>query len=184
MIIDAHFSIVFFSYIALVPAVQTIHWNENWAFACDFSENNLKNIRVRGEDCGPQCSLTPDCTHFTWTQWQGGTCWMKKGGATKENAFETRDNSMVCGIIDRQSRTKNSGDIINRDVFACVFNGIDSSSIDRHFAGLQATGWKPTNKDEAAVFLAHVFHETNGLKTMTEYCAPGRFLHFLFHSIL
>ena len=171
---------ILFSDIALVPAVQTIQWNGNWAFACDFSENNLKNIRVRGG----QCSSTSDCTHFTWTKWQGGTCWVKEGGATKENAFETGDNSMDCGVMDRQNQTENSVDIINRDAFACAFDEIDSSSRDRHFAGLQATRWKPTNKDEAAVFLAHVFHETNGLKTMTEHCAPGKFLLFLFRWIV
>ncbi|CAF0767043.1 unnamed protein product [Rotaria sordida] len=67
----------------------------------------------------------------------------------------------------------NSGDIINSDTFACAFNTIDGATRSNRFNGLQATGWKPSNKDEAAVFLAHVFHESDGLKTVREYCAPG-----------
>jgi hypothetical protein len=39
--------------------------------------------------------------------------------------------------------------------------------------GLRKSGWKPINKEEAAVFLAHVFHETGGLKIISEYNAPG-----------
>ena len=41
------------------------------------------------------------------------------------------------------------------------------------FDGLKRSGWKPKNSDEAAVFLAHVYHETGGLKAMKEHCAPG-----------
>ncbi|CAF1166232.1 unnamed protein product [Rotaria sp. Silwood1] len=66
-----------------------------------------------------------------------------------------------------------AGDIINSNTFACVFNTIDDATRTNRFHGLQATGWKPSNKDEAAVFLAHVFHESDGLKTVREYCAPG-----------
>ncbi|CAF1004586.1 unnamed protein product [Rotaria sp. Silwood1] len=62
---------------------------------------------------------------------------------------------------------------IDSNTFACVFNTIDSTTRTDRFNGLKASGWKPQNKEEAAVFLAHVFHETDGLKTMREYCAPG-----------
>jgi hypothetical protein len=63
--------------------------------------------------------------------------------------------------------------IINYDNFACVFNTIDDETRVGRFNGLKRSGWNPMNHDEAAVFLAHVFHETDGLKTMREYCAPG-----------
>ncbi|CAF3339864.1 unnamed protein product [Rotaria socialis] len=63
--------------------------------------------------------------------------------------------------------------VIDSNTFACVFNTIDSSARTKQFGALIASGWTPNNKDEAAVFLAHVYHETDGLKTMREYCAPG-----------
>ena len=66
-------------------------------------------------------------------------------------------------------------DIITDQNFACVFNTINAATRKDRLDGLRKSGWKPANKDEAAVFLAHVFHETDGLKAVREYCAPGQF---------
>lgn len=82
-------------------AVQSISWNGNWAFACDFHGNDLSSARVSGEDCGGKCAGTSGCTHFTWTTYNGGTCWMKSGSVSKNNAFDTGDQSMVCGVLDK-----------------------------------------------------------------------------------
>ncbi|CAF4736191.1 unnamed protein product, partial [Rotaria sp. Silwood2] len=77
-----------------------INWNGNdWAMSCDFYGNDLSNVRIPGEGCGGKCAETQGCTHFTWTQWNGGTCWMKKGSVSKANAFPTNDPHMVCGVI-------------------------------------------------------------------------------------
>ena len=46
---------------------------------------------------------TQGCTHFTWTNYNGGTCWMKYGPARKTDAFYTGNNSMVCGIVEQGS---------------------------------------------------------------------------------
>jgi hypothetical protein len=40
------------------------------------------------------------CTHFTWTRYDGGTCWMKKGAVSKSDAFDTDDRSSVCGVVN------------------------------------------------------------------------------------
>ncbi|CAF1417981.1 unnamed protein product [Adineta ricciae] len=64
-------------------------------------------------------------------------------------------------------------EIITEQNFACVFNAISAAVRTSRFDGLKKSGWKASNIDEAAVFLAHVFHETDGLKTVREYCAPG-----------
>lgn len=37
-------------------------------------------------------------TLFEHMIWNDGTCWMKQGGATKDDARETGDTSMVCGV--------------------------------------------------------------------------------------
>ncbi|UJR07256.1 hypothetical protein I4U23_011544 [Adineta vaga] len=84
----------------IIYHTSAIEWNGNWALACDFHENNLMNIQSRGEDCGGRCASTSGCTHFTWTTHNGGTCWMKQGAVSKENAVPTDDRSMVCGVID------------------------------------------------------------------------------------
>ena len=74
------------------------------------------------------------------------------------------------------------GSLITDQIFACAFNTIDAGTRANRLDGLRKSGWNPTNKDEGAVFLAHVFHETDGLKTVREYCAPGLF--FCFFSTL
>ena len=68
--------------------------------------------------------------------------------------------------------TNAHSNIINEDNFACVFNTLDNETRSERFNGLVESGWQPANEEEAAVFLAHVFHETDGLQTIREYCAP------------
>ena len=50
-----------------------------WKLGCDFEGNDLSNVQGRGEECSGQCASTDGCTHFSWTSWNGGTCWMKSG---------------------------------------------------------------------------------------------------------
>ncbi len=44
------------------------------------------------------CDSTFRCTHFTWTNYNGGTCWLKYGSVSKPDAFFTNNYSMVCGV--------------------------------------------------------------------------------------
>ena len=75
----------------------------NWAFSCDFDNNDLSYVSSPGEKCGPICASTSGCTHFTWTNYQGGTCWMKKGTVSKDSAKLVQDSSFVCGVLDQLS---------------------------------------------------------------------------------
>jgi hypothetical protein len=85
-------------------SVNAINWQPgNWAMQCDFKANDLSNAKVQADRCGPTCDITTGCTHFVWTSWQGGTCWMKKGAVSKSNAFATSDPKMVCGIKETRS---------------------------------------------------------------------------------
>jgi len=87
----------------------TIKWNGNWAFGCDFNNNDLMNVQIRGEDCSGKCAQTLGCTHFTWTTYNRSTCWMKQGPISKDNAISTNDNSMVCGIMGDSSPSPDFG---------------------------------------------------------------------------
>ena len=64
---------------------------------CDWNGNDFSNLKTGGEDCGPLCERTPECSHFTWTDYNGGTCWMKKGKVKKSDAI-TSNSYFVCGI--------------------------------------------------------------------------------------
>ena len=68
--------------------------------SCDFNNHDLSNVRIAPELCGPKCASTSGCTHFTWTGWNGGTCWMKYGPISKSDAYSTSDPTMVCGVLN------------------------------------------------------------------------------------
>ena len=63
---------------------------------CDFSGNDLTSARIPGSECGSRCSNTHGCTHFTWTDHNGGTCWMKQGAVCKDSAIDKQGG--VCGF--------------------------------------------------------------------------------------
>ncbi|KAJ3122022.1 hypothetical protein HK098_003177 [Nowakowskiella sp. JEL0407] len=90
---------------------NTINWNGDWAFGCDWKGNDLSNKLSSGDLCGGICNNTPDCTHFTWSAYNGGTCWLKKNySITKANAFRTTDGTVVCGInslrVNQEAKTQ------------------------------------------------------------------------------
>ena len=88
---------------------RPIAWNGNWAMSCDFLGNDLSNAQIPGELCGGRCAATPGCTHFAWTRWNGGTCWMKTGRVSKKDACSTNDPSMVCGVVNEDNDKRVSG---------------------------------------------------------------------------
>ena len=74
-----------------------IDWQGNWAQNCDFYGNDISSVKVSSELCGQRCSETQGCTHFAWSSYNGGTCWMKKGNICKSQA--TWSQGTVCGVI-------------------------------------------------------------------------------------
>eukprot|EP01124_Arcella_intermedia_P004866 TRINITY_DN12802_c0_g1_i2.p1 TRINITY_DN12802_c0_g1~~TRINITY_DN12802_c0_g1_i2.p1 ORF type:complete len:451 (+),score=101.42 TRINITY_DN12802_c0_g1_i2:3-1355(+) len=84
-----------------------INWQGDWAFNCDWLNHDLTNAKTTGDQCGPICEKTHDCTHFTWTPYLGGTCWMKSGTVFKSDArpTPTQDNSIVCGLLSSSDPT-------------------------------------------------------------------------------
>jgi chitinase len=65
------------------------------------------------------------------------------------------------------------GSIFTEENFPCAFNTIDAGTGFNRLTGFRNSGWKQLNTDEATVFLSHIFHETDCLQTIREYCAPG-----------
>ena len=64
----------------------------------------------------------PECSHFTWTSQNGGTCLLRKGPAHKSEAIATSDPTSICGIRKL---------FWNKDNWAlqCLFRGSDLKSI-------------------------------------------------------
>lgn len=100
-----------------------VEWHgQNWARACDFFANDLSNARTLPEHCGPKCEQTPGCTHFAWNGWNGGTCWMKHGSVSKDNAFSTSDAGMVCGVL---GHNHNHGSNNRRSKYSVILKFIE-----------------------------------------------------------
>lgn len=78
-----------------------IQWQKyGWALGCDLQTGRgMADVHTSSDQCGTKCAATGGCTHFTWTPYNGGTCFMKTGGAFKSNAIYTGDHAMVCGIV-------------------------------------------------------------------------------------
>jgi len=150
-----------FLYLLLIQyfaIVQAIDWQTgNWAMSCDFKGNDLKDIKSRGEDCGGICSKQPGCTHFTWTKLDGGTCWMKSGQVSKNNAFGTTDKTMACGIITSSKIDPGPKKLITFDEFQNAFKATDYSipSMQQYenFINNAEPAGAITTKRELAMFL-------------------------------
>ncbi|CAF1187936.1 unnamed protein product [Rotaria sordida] len=106
-----------------------INWNgNNWALACDFFDNNLSNARIASNLCSERCAQTSECTHYTWTKYSDGTCWMKYGGVSKSDAVYTNDTTMICGILDTVIQSGIQWNA-NNSAFGCYFRGNDMSNV-------------------------------------------------------
>ena len=105
--------------------VGDIEWRDGsngvvWALACDFPGNDLSSAHVAGEQCGDTCINTSGCTHFAWSDYEGGTCWMKSGSVKKSDAKANDNTQMVCGIVPMKSN------LVWSDEFNC--NGLPDPS--------------------------------------------------------
>lgn len=93
--------IILFICIVCSPTVSTgptkrfVSSDANWGFRCDYPGNDLSSFQVSGEDCSGKCSQFSACTHFAWTTYNGGTCWLKKGPV--RNPVIVDDPQAVCG---------------------------------------------------------------------------------------
>jgi hypothetical protein len=123
-------------------------------------ESTLHHIQKRQHVCGSLCT----------SQW--GYC-----GTTADYCGAGCQGGPCTGTGGNGGNTGGSS-IITDQNFACAFNTIDAGTRANRLSGLRGSGWNPSNRDEAAVFLAHVFHETDGLKVIREYCAPGQYKRF------
>ncbi|KAJ6643403.1 Glucan endo-1,3-beta-glucosidase [Pseudolycoriella hygida] len=120
--------------------INGIDWKgNNWAQWCDFVGNDLTNALTKAEDCGGRCSSTPGCTHFTWTNYKGGTCWMKKNGASKSDAIPKQDAGAVCGVTGVTPATGKQRKItfVNRCAYPIWINPLTSANGPQLGNGIQ-----------------------------------------------
>lgn len=77
------------------------HWQDGdngkvtWAHGCEFSGNEIRHVRSRGEDCGRLCLSHSRCTHFNWES--KGNCYLKTAQNPAANVI-TYDG--ICGWVN------------------------------------------------------------------------------------
>ena len=96
----------------ILHAAHGIHWRTSsdavWSLSCDFVGNDIGSQQVAGDLCSSTCSRTSRCTHFAWTHYNGGTCWMKsKTGVSQSEAITNNEPGSACGIL--RSKLGSSG---------------------------------------------------------------------------
>jgi len=84
----------------------TIAWTASgqvtWALNCDWTGGDIGSQLTTGDQCGGACQARSGCDHFTWTSFNGGTCWFKHF-TNNPSAVET--SSGVCGYLPSGSST-------------------------------------------------------------------------------
>ncbi|CAF1571311.1 unnamed protein product [Adineta ricciae] len=166
---DDHLASLFRRRAARSACPDRNHCRSKWGYCgtgSDYCGAGCQGGPCQGGSSGNSGSVCPDRNHcrskwgycgtgpdYCGTGCQGGPC---SGGDNNGNGNQGGSSGQI-----------------NAQNFACVFKDLNAGTRNQRFHGLQATGWKPANAEEAAVFLAHVYHETDGLRTMREYCAPG-----------
>lgn len=99
--------------ISFTNSVKSIRWKNEadgfWSMGCNFEGDNYKNVLSRADDCSGECRIDQQCTHYTWTNYHGGTCWMRSNDQiSKYDAIESNDNGgyIRCGIVSTKIQWK------------------------------------------------------------------------------
>ena len=80
-------------YVRYTP-LNTFVWNEGqptgikWALGCNWNGSDLQNVPTQGSGCAAKCASISGCSHFVWTNWNGGTSWIKSGWLIIKKQFE------------------------------------------------------------------------------------------------
>ncbi|KAJ2994711.1 hypothetical protein HDV02_001366 [Globomyces sp. JEL0801] len=69
---------------------------------CDFFGDDIKDYPGTSSDCASRCEQEPLCTHWSWNNFNSGTCWLKEGDVIRDDAF-LADQNTFCGIGSRSS---------------------------------------------------------------------------------
>lgn len=85
---------------------QNIVWQPTvWAYGCRFKTIQLSNASRNFPDCTLLCFQTTGCTHYEWNSNNGGTCTLKSGPISINDAVfanNTDGINTTCGVISKR----------------------------------------------------------------------------------
>ncbi|KAJ3115498.1 hypothetical protein HK100_001324 [Physocladia obscura] len=80
-----------------------------WAMGCDWPNGDIASVIDTGANCGTDCVNYSGCTHFTWTEYNGGTCWLKNSAVGAP--VTTTQTDAMCGFTTTAGKNTGSGDV-------------------------------------------------------------------------
>ncbi|KAG2849794.1 hypothetical protein PC129_g2292 [Phytophthora cactorum] len=84
-----------------------------WARNCDFPDNDYRSLSGISELCVGVCVSDATCTHWTWSRYNGGTCWLKTGTpSTKTTSYGA-----------------NCGYVVSRTVIPATTSGLSTAAM-------------------------------------------------------
>ncbi|GMF60545.1 unnamed protein product [Phytophthora fragariaefolia] len=93
-----------------------------WENNCDFPRHDYGSVKALPEMCGDLCATDATCTHWTWTNYNGGTCWLKK----EATSAKTTNYGAICGFVVSRTATSTSSSGLSTSDMADMLGQINS----------------------------------------------------------
>ena len=141
-------SLAFISLLVFSGVSAQINFDgKNWAYGCDWNGQDLSHTSSAPDQCGSICATTSGCTHFTWTDYDNGTCYLKSGGYSPGDAFAVSGQSQICGFA-AQFGNKNYAlgcDWNGEDLYHTVTTSEDCGGACAAYSGCTHFTWTESN---------------------------------------
>jgi chitinase len=171
--------------------VREFHWQLGdeggiWSSNCDFPDNDDDPSPLTGftenVQCGQQCMDTIACTHYTWSNIDGGTCQLRQGDVTRESAVPSSKLGATCGIMPYKRPhihvTKVMDIETRRKLLPTFAEFVEALTVNdyaepnqeqyQNFVQGATSVSDISTKTELAMFLTHIIQESGGLKFKIE----------------
>ncbi|KAJ3119391.1 hypothetical protein HK100_000337 [Physocladia obscura] len=124
-----------------------------WSMACDWSGGDIANVLDTGANCGLDCVNYSGCTHFSWTEYNGGTCWLKNSNVGA--AISSSQTNAMCGYVTGSGSTSPANILIS---------GSGSGTYYYDITGRTCNGAPPYPEDNGYTFC----EPDSGYETLTQ----------------
>lgn len=101
----------------------------------DYEGNDIKNMQGSVEDCCAMCDELNNCNVYTWSNYNGGTCWLKN---STEGRVEKRGRLSSILSIPTEN-LPSSGSIDKEDIIDLLNITSSSGSISKDGSGIIIT---------------------------------------------
>jgi hypothetical protein len=110
---------------------QQERYSTSNGISCEYEGNDLSSVSsVSSSKCILEiCRNNKECTHYTWTSQNGGTCYLKTGSVSKSDAkfkdpYTTYPQTWLCGIDNSKITSDESKPRIFKEMLSPIVNHV------------------------------------------------------------